>query len=161
MTRESAENILESLIKGTPTEDVTLLVSMYTPTRETYPNAWTDTLRREIGLTRSLLNLLDEGDGPMLAFVYAHELGHLIMEHKGNVVAKYAENYGQELLADKFAITHMINAGFDPQGAIDFIKKLCKIVPDLEENSEQIAYPRPSERIALIQQHISRRKKMG
>ncbi|MEQ5788758.1 M48 family metalloprotease [Erythrobacter sp. NFXS35] len=87
------------------------------------PNAWSD--GSNVVVTSSVAAFAD--DDSELAAVLAHELAHSVLGHKARLdeAGRSRSNVREsELEADRLSIHLLRQAGFDPQGAIRFWKRL-------------------------------------
>lgn len=89
-----------------------------------------------------------------LAFVIAHELGHIVLGHhtlavKGISLEELRE---RELAADYFAANAIIRAGYSLNGAFSSIQRLTDIWDFYGTHSD--GYPSSSERLVLLQNQM-------
>jgi hypothetical protein len=96
----------------------------------------------------------------ILAFVLAHELGHIMNgdTEKATVTTKVY----QELAADDFSVRLVAQAGYDPEGAIDILQALSKIYVNKtlwqKISASLDAHPKPWFRIAALSETIDHLK---
>jgi predicted Zn-dependent protease len=85
----------------------------------------------EVVLSKGLLGMLDTR--AELAFVLAHELGHIVLGHnRRHDSARYALTGGaalqagieREIEADNFALKLLSTSGYEPQTARSFLSRL-------------------------------------
>ncbi|RIL06107.1 MAG: hypothetical protein DCC75_11100, partial [Proteobacteria bacterium] len=81
-----------------------------------------------IALSTGLFNLVNTRDE--LAFVLAHELGHIALGHSIESPANLSpesqieQHLKDEIQADRFAVQLMKNAGIAPDSALDLLARL-------------------------------------
>ncbi|MBN8547832.1 MAG: M48 family metalloprotease [Deltaproteobacteria bacterium] len=131
-------------------------------TGDASPNAYV-TQVNEIVLSRGLLGMLSSNSE--LAFVVAHELGHIMLGHNspqngrdarfaftGN--AGHVENQIQrEIEADRFALKLLNSSGFDIQSSVSLLARLSQ---SGKEHGAALgeSYPSLGARLAALQNQI-------
>lgn len=105
-------------------------------------NAETEMPARSIVVSFGVIRYTRSDDE--LAFVIAHELAHVML------YAPIVDRRALELMADITGITLMIAAGYDPQAAVDLLRRMGE---DFAWN-EGGGYPTFGERVAMAQNAI-------
>ena len=90
-----------------------------------------------------------------LAFVLAHELGHIILGHHSLAVKgiELSELKERELAADSFGVKALIRAGYSLGGAFSSIQRITEVWDFYGSHSES-GYPTAVERLASIQSQM-------
>lgn len=136
-------------------------------------------------VSRSLIDFCEHG-ADEVAFVIAHETVHLVRRHtwdrmiqqsalraasfaagRAGVLSGWVRQQGLPMLrsahskdfefeADAEGLALMRTAGFDPEAALSFLKRVGQLGPDPEKLGEYLAsHPAPLERIARLQSHLA------
>lgn len=86
-----------------------------------------------------------------LAFVLAHEFGHVLLNHHADAVGSLSseELRTREFSADKFAAGVLMRAGYSLRGAFSSIERMNSAW-DFYGESEDSEYPSAAERIAKL-----------
>lgn len=101
-------------------------------TGDSAPNAYV-TRVNEIVLSKGLLKVVEST--AELAFVVAHELGHIMLGHNATDSAHYAftgdssvvrDSIAREIQADSFALKLMSASGFEPRSGILLLARLAR-----------------------------------
>ncbi len=126
----------------------------------TAPNAFVSDSEHII-LTRGLVQIIENQDE--LAFVVAHELGHLKLGHlvqNSNALPALAERtvshrqlIERELDADKFAVDLLMKSGFNPGSGLKLLGKISAFSAG-ESVVAQSAYPSLNLRIRALSQAL-------
>lgn len=97
-------------------------------------------------LSRGLIRSLNSESE--LAFVFAHEIGHVKLKH----FYRHKLEIRDEYMADEFAIKYLIAAGYSPDAALRAIKHSHTSIEQLSNNS---THPLASERIFYARKVIA------
>ena len=90
-----------------------------------------------------------------LAFVLAHEFGHVILGHHSQPVAELelTELKARELAADSFGGHALVSAGYSIDGAFSSIQRLTSIW-DFYGTQNESGYPSATERLEALQNQL-------
>jgi Peptidase family M48 len=108
------------------------------------PNASTD--GRRIKISRGVLALA-AGSEDELAFVLAHEMGHLVLGH-----SVFHGSIEKELDADSKGLEIMARAGYQPQGAIAILRRWAAFMPNAANGND---HPVVERRISRLEAQIA------
>ena len=84
-----------------------------------------------------------------LAFVIAHEMAHMLRGHKP--VSDTGVRYAQEVEADHLGLQLLVRAGYDPDGAIELLRRL----QGSSSASTDPRYPSFTARAAILQRETA------
>lgn len=104
-------------------------------------NAHTDGER--IYVTSAMMDAVNDDE---LAFTVAHELAHILLEHKTSDTARKT----RELEADAIAIPLMVRAGYSADGIADMLIRL-----DVGSSAPSSTHPLRADRIAVIEKALA------
>ena len=111
-----------------------------------------------ITLTQGLLDEISTSSE--LAFVLAHEMGHIELEHLAPVLSSALLTQTQlrriaqvhqdwEIEADGFALKRILDAGYDPRAGIELLSRL-ELATEIDAEAEFSHHPDPRSRMLLL-----------
>lgn len=124
-------------------------------TADSAPNAYVTKIN-EIVLSNGLLKVVDSK--AELAFVVAHELGHIVLRHNAADSSRYAftgdsnvlhDGIAREIEADAFALKLLGASGFEPRSALRLLSRLAAFGADQGLTLTQ-SYPSLEARLAAL-----------
>jgi len=140
-------------------DDICNAYAVLKPDSGTYAHAYDQSIYLESGL----LDLLHDDDE--LAYVVAHEVAHVILDHTGPRKEESLRNKEHRALiekeADELSIHLMVNAGYDPEGAFSAVRKFDRSNrgPITRLLGLYGAYMPTEERVEFLKTTINKRKK--
>lgn len=150
-TCESCRSVLHTIL-GDDLQATLGFVPRFTLLPLSTPNAFIHN-SGEIVVTTQLMKLINSDEE--LAFVLAHEVGHLVLSHTGARTLHQPPSIGtsqaHELEADLYAVDRMQAAEISPKAAVSLLRRLSTCIPG---NSAAI-----EDRVVKLINHLGERSK--